>query len=209
VYVQTSWKALWFALLLLARSLNLAAKNPPPPARMTVSVYNDAHVPPDAIAGAEAEASRIFSQAGLDVNWMLCSPLSDTPEKATACSEAAFPRHLHVRILARSRNLTSSTLGASYLSGEGIGCYADVFFGPIAVHARTRRETGAILGHVIAHEIAHLLLGTSSHSESGIMRARWQTGELMSVLNGQMLFTEEQSQVMRQRLSMARQSVGD
>jgi hypothetical protein len=30
-----------------------------------------------------------------------------------------------------------------------------------------------ILGHAMAHEIAHVLLGSSEHARSGLMEARW------------------------------------
>jgi hypothetical protein len=30
-----------------------------------------------------------------------------------------------------------------------------------------------LLGHVLAHEIVHMLLGTDEHSASGVMKARW------------------------------------
>jgi hypothetical protein len=62
----------------------------------------------------------------------------------------------------------------------------------------------------MAHEIAHLLLGTNSHSAEGIMRAQWQKEELVSATKGELLFTARQAQAMRQRLSsVTRQTVGD
>jgi len=62
----------------------------------------------------------------------------------------------------------------------------------------------------MAHEIAHLLLGTNSHAAEGIMRAQWQRDELLSVSKGELLFTPRESQVMRARLfAVARPTVGD
>jgi hypothetical protein len=63
---------------------------------------------------------------------------------------------------------------------------------------------------VMAHEIAHLLLGTNSHAAEGIMRAQWQREELLSASKGELLFTPGQSRVMRQRLSSVEwPTVGD
>jgi len=62
---------------------------------------------------------------------------------------------------------------------------------------------------VMAHEIAHLLLGTNAHSRLEIMGAKWKKKELLRAGKGELLFTEEDSQLMRQRLSKARQAVGD
>ncbi|PYY15245.1 MAG: hypothetical protein DMG60_18205 [Acidobacteria bacterium] len=57
-----------------------------------------------------------------------------------------------------------------------------------------------VLGHVIAHEIGHLLLGLNSHSTSGIMRGLWEEEELKAVERGRLLFTSQQSRLMRQKL---------
>ena len=35
-----------------------------------------------------------------------------------------------------------------------------------------------ILGHALAHEIGHLLLGSNSHSPTGLMRAHWGQSDL-------------------------------
>jgi len=62
----------------------------------------------------------------------------------------------------------------------------------------------------MAHEIAHLLLGTNSHAAEGIMRAQWQKDELLSASKGELLFTPRESQVMRERLfAVGRPTVGD
>jgi hypothetical protein len=62
----------------------------------------------------------------------------------------------------------------------------------------------------MAHEIAHLLLGTNSHSMVGIMKARWQEEDLRSARKGELLFTLAQSQTMRGRIASAgRQTAGD
>jgi hypothetical protein len=43
---------------------------------------------------------------------------------------------------------------------------------------RTQSDPGTLLGHVIAHEIGHLLMGTSTHSPIGLMRERWSDDEV-------------------------------
>ncbi len=61
----------------------------------------------------------------------------------------------------------------------------------------------------MAHEIAHLLLGLNAHSQFGIMRSQWQKEELRKAAQGELLFTAEESQLMKQRLSAARQAAAD
>lgn len=210
MFMQTTRKALWFASLLLPSVPCFAARIAPEPMPLTVSVHNDANVPAATMTSAQVTASRIFRQAGLAVKWIICATSTDKTLGAVGCSEAEFPSHLQVRIVSRQRNTNGSTLGVSYLAADGTGCYSDIFFTRIIdLHSSSGQDIGPILGHVIAHEIAHLLLGINAHSPLGIMRARWDKKELLKASEGDLFFTEEQSQVMRQRLSTERQALGD
>jgi len=58
-------------------------------------------------------------------------------------------------------------------------------------------EIPIILGCVIAHELGHLLLGSNSHSDAGIMQAQWEPRQIKQLLLGSLLFTTEQSKQMR------------
>jgi hypothetical protein len=39
----------------------------------------------------------------------------------------------------------------------------------------------ALLAHVIAHEIGHILEGVNTHSRSGVMKARWSTDDYLDM----------------------------
>jgi hypothetical protein len=55
---------------------------------------------------------------------------------------------------------------------------------------------GAILGHLIAHEIGHLLLGTS-HSSKGIMSSLLGPLSLGRAISGKLQFTSEEARQIR------------
>ena len=206
----TTGKSIWFGIFLLHMIVGgrASAQSVAPTSQVTVSVHNDANVPRDTLVSAETTASTIFREAALNVGWMNCM---GNQRAASPCTKAAYPTYLHIRIVARARNLPGTTFGIAYLSADGSGCYSNVFLEPIAhLHATTGQGVGTVLGHVMAHEIAHLLLGTNSHSADGIMRAQWHGEELLSASKGELLFTPWQSEVMRQRLSsVERSTVGD
>jgi hypothetical protein len=170
--------------------------------RVTISVHNDAGISSDTLAGAEREAARVFRQSGIEAKWLNCPLPPDGPEDPAQCRTAAFPAHLQLRIARRSRNLSEITFGISYLSADGSGCYADLFYQRVEeMHERSRVDLASLLGDVAAHEIGHLLLGTNSHAANGIMRSRWQNEELGSIGTGTLFFSDAESRQMRSKLA--------
>jgi hypothetical protein len=177
---------------------------PKSPVVVTISVYNDAAVPWRTIRGAEDEASLIFREAGIDVEWLNCHAVSDitvAAEKSRGCGETIFSEHLDLRIVRRSVGLSPKVMGISFLSEDGSGCQADLFYERIkGLRQKSNASLTSILGGVASHEIGHLLLGTNSHAPRGIMRAVWGHDELVSVSRGALFFSEKESTRMRGRL---------
>jgi hypothetical protein len=200
--LKTLGKCIWLVLAMEAFSADGGAKTAGGnPLEVKVSVFNDAQIDDGRLTRAERVASELFAHAGIQIDWMNCGDPTETDGERAACSEAAYPKHLQVRVREQSLSLKESTLGLSYLGEGGIGCHADVFYtgiGPIAQEAHLSPET--ILGLVFAHELGHLLLGTNSHSASGIMRATWQGHEFSAVGKGTLGFTEIQGRKMKARL---------
>jgi hypothetical protein len=199
--LKTLGKCIWLVVTMEALSVAVWAETAGVSAlEVKVSVFNDAQIDDGRLTKAESVASELFAHAGIQIDWMNCGNPTETDEERAGCSEAAFPKHLQVRVRRQSLNLKESTLGLSYLGEGGIGCHADVFYAgiaPIAQEAHLSPEI--ILGLVFAHELGHLLLGTNSHSASGIMRATWQRQELSAAGKGALGFTEIQGRKMKAR----------
>lgn len=174
-------------------------------APLTVSVYNDARVPGEVLNRAEAAASRIFQRAGIAVNWLNCAVPAASEQASRACREVAFPKHLQLRIVRKSVGLHGEAMGVSFQGEDGIGCLADLFYEPMEELERSdQTDIASLLGHVAAHELGHLLLGTNSHATAGIMQARWTADELTSGEAARMVFLDQESQKMKARLRGAR-----
>ena len=174
-----------------------------PEPHVFISVYDYAHVSTGLLAAAEEDARRVFRQAGVETEWTTCLP---KPEKADpdSCS-AVDANHLTLKILPRAMAAhvreRSDVLGTALVDEKGVGFFAYLFYDRIQRVAKQRKLGHALLGNVLAHEIGHLLMGSNSHSVSGIMSAHWYGEELRRISQAAMFFAPSQSRMMRDRIA--------
>jgi len=169
--------------------------------RIRITIHNDAGAPKSVLTQAADEASRIFQKAGVDSVWIVCQHTNAGASSPPDCLSRVDLTHVSLRIVPWSAQLGDSIFGSAFLSEKGMGVYGDVFY-PSAekLHNNCDASVSRVLGHVMAHEIGHLLLGTNSHSALGIMRPHWQAEELRQIGMGTLLFTPDQARKMQVRL---------
>jgi len=151
---------------------------------ITLRVYNYAHIATALLLRSEGEAAAIFRQAGVETIWVDC-PLSEPElDRFPVCQGPMGRADFALRIRSFTMTPQAAThddaLGSALTClPEGIGCSAEVFYERVA-HWASGGDISAyqLLGHAMAHEIGHLLLGPNSHSRDGIMRAQWNPGDL-------------------------------
>ena len=174
---------------------------------MTVSVHNYADVPTATLSAAEDQAREIFRRAGLETVWLNCSPKLEKVEPSSC--HFSDTTHLTLKISARAVNVQVrdrvNVLGISYPDEKGVGYFAYVFYDRVQELAERQKLGHALLANVMAHEIGHLLLGSNTHSVSGIMCAQWNYDQLRNVAEGIMSFLPSEVRIMQDRLR-ARQS---
>jgi hypothetical protein len=162
-------------------------------------------VGPDALVGAGERSSpgSESDQAGLRPAGRVGAPAPTRFGLETlGCASFEWPTRLAVRVVPQSRLSTNEVFGVAFLSAEGTGCYSDVFYDrAMELHANWNVDLADILGNVMAHELGHLLLGSNSHASMGIMRAHWQGEDLRRLSRGNLLFTNEQADQMRGKVT--------
>lgn len=174
-----------------------------PGPKITVRVYNYAQVWPDPLALAENHARRILRAAGVETLWLDCPVAAAEWRGNPACQEPRNPTHIFLRILPRSMAarlpFSDITFGIAAMSASGErSSDASVFYHRVdELAAGGPASRPQILGHVMAHEIGHLLLKVIGHSPSGIMRARWDREALRQVARGDLLFTPQETALIR------------
>lgn len=137
----------------------------------------------------------IFRQAGIRIEWLNCLPGAGRQQKGVNCTQSPGVSPVGLRILPRL-TATPGFIPEGAL-GVAVGNLASVSFARVKEFAELHRVPQfQILGRAMAHEIAHILLGSSSHSPEGIMRPRWQDADLKFTAVGNMLFTAKQAELL-------------
>jgi hypothetical protein len=170
---------------------------------LTVLVYIYAPIAEHDLAMAERVTSKIFQKTGVELSWVDCPMTRPTALLNPACTAHHVPTDIHLTIV-------PDQIAAPRVGKCAIGLAVAT---PPSEHAqiayisyarakrllRNPRELSVegLLGHCIAHEIGHLLLGTDSHSPSGLMSARWNPQELELIARGQLTFSIDQAVAIR------------
>ncbi len=170
-------------------------------AAIMVVVYNETGVPEADLAKAERQAAQVLRRAGVNVIWANRSFGSITGTRCTQTADGVAC--LSVHILRQPMAAGGDVFGMAFVDPGAIGKYIDVFYGRVQALGSENLDASGVLGHVIAHETGHLLLGVQSHSKIGIMQPHWYEGELRKASMGNLLFTPEQAQLMRERIRAA------
>jgi len=139
----------------------------------------------------------------VEAAWADC-PLSGADlDSFQACQQQMGGADFALRILsaamAQKAPARGEALGFALPCPEDLpGCYAEVFYQRVADWV-SGAEISAyqLLGHAMAHEIGHFLLGQNSHSRDGIMRPQWNPNDLRVIARASLRFTPEQAERLR------------
>lgn len=156
---------------------------------------------------AAALAGTILGQAGLGVSWVGCWSGNPAAAQTPAdCERPVQPNQLILRLV-RGGDFNAAghhaSLGFSLvdLHARG-GSVATVYVDRVKALARGARiESADLLARAIAHEVGHLLMGTTQHASSGLMRAVWSQAELRRKVAADWQFSNAEAQTMRRALA--------
>jgi hypothetical protein len=168
-----------------------------PGSTITLRVANYARVPAGVLAAAQRKAGRALREAGIDTRWLECplAGVSVDPEPRRG------PADFFLTVVSKvtpERRSEQDALGFALPCRPGkAGCMAYILYSRIeTLAADGDAGLSDILGHAMAHEIGHLLLGPG-HSPVGIMRAEWNRKDLESAARNQLSFTPQQVGLLR------------
>jgi len=164
----------------------------------TVLVYNYANASAATLFLAEREATRILDSAGATIVWTNCwDERQLSVETNQLCAKGWTSQTPGLTLISGTNRFLPKEFGAA-----SIPVYATIYYEHIALRAHednSEAELPILLGCVIAHELGHLL-GFPGHSTSGIMQPQFGARQIRQALMGNLLFTKEQTRVIRERV---------
>ncbi len=150
---------------------------------VAIRLLNGDAVPPGVLEQAEKAVTAIFARAGVRVEWLDCRR-----------SDCGTTSGLRVQILSQP----AGAAGYAVIGPETR--YAVVRYPVVEKSAAALAVDAApVLGATMAHEVGHLLLG-KGHSERGVMSPRLGRKEFERAARGELAFTGEEAQRIRQTL---------
>ena len=187
---------------------------------LTIRVYDYVRLPGPDFEQVRAHAERVFVRAGVPTRWIRCASKPGEPTDPD-CKGIITSTDLVLRIMPEAMAsripVSGKTFGYAVPSKDSrFGTVANVFHHRVGeLIGRMRQRVGGrfyseavVLGHVVAHELGHVLLGHGSHSRSGIMAFPWGPKQLGACLTGGLLFSKPQAAKIRGDVRERRQARG-
>jgi hypothetical protein len=168
---------------------------------LVVRTYDSAGVSSRTLERAHDSARATLAAIGIEPIWRPCL--------ASGCVSKLEADEVEVRLVTATPLSERGSLGYAAIDvAQRAGTLATVYVNRIDTLARQADvDPGILLGRAIAHEIGHLILGTTTHARFGLMRATWKTDELRREMPLDWIFSGEQGAEMRVRLAARADSI--
>jgi hypothetical protein len=142
---------------------------------VTVHLAKGELVPLTVLLQAERTATWIYAGIGVKLKWS-----SSGKDGLSLQFDAGLPEGFHPGALGYAMPFAQT--------GTRVHVIVD------RLHVQVSKPLGgALLGHVMAHELAHVLEGFTHHSETGVMKARWDHGDLEQMTRRPLSFSAEEA----------------
>lgn len=198
-----------WAMIVTAGLPLLAAGIAPRPV-LRVRIYNVAQLASQDLAEAERVAAEIFELGGITTDWKDGSSGSkeelsmDFSTNLVTSGECVLPQAGEINLQFVKKTPQSSLPGSLGLAlpcakfGITVTVFVDRCEKVLRVNSVSLSQ---VLGHVMAHEIGHMLLGPSSHTEAGIMSGHWAQADWLMVSRESKVFLPWQADRIRERIA--------
>ncbi len=185
-----------------------------PTLTVNLHVIDYAEVPENTLIRAEQEVTNIFHKIGVDIVWGHVPVPSEKKRPNSTSTQPVSSTGPQVRISIYPRSMAKPledrlgdmdhVFGFAPRTETQAGRWIYIFYHRVEELVQQRRlqeHKARNLGLAMAHELGHLLLPFHSHSRTGIMRARWNRQDFQLAALGNLGFTTQQTELIRNELS--------
>src|SRR5260370_31699904 len=160
--------------------------------RLTLVIYDHAHVGPEPLAHAENTVSGILAHANVQLTWR--DGFAYAAERREAMNPPPEdPAMLVVKLQPESEAVRYGVRSVC----EGIGFESGAIVFVRSFDSRNTASAATRLGYVMAHELGHMLLGLNAHGMVGIMRGTLLPEDWEQAAKGTLGFTHSQNHQIR------------
>ncbi len=134
-------------------------------------------------------ATGIFKRIGIALEWRSPKDVKDG---------ARIPLHIEIA-LETAQDRAPGALAISY----PFNCTKriTVFYDRIRMSNGHVSRESALFGYVLVHEITHVLQGTDTHADQGIMKAHWDDADRTAIYRGKLSFSGDDIRQIRHGLT--------
>ncbi len=142
---------------------------------LKIRIYGFPGISPQMLRAAETEAERLLRAVHVSFIWVDCT----ARVLPASCAASLSSEELVVRIIRRALpQASANALGMA--ASDSVNPAAFLFYDRMISLRTAKRLISTIVGRVLAHEITHLLLPSATHSQFGLMRAQWETDDMLT-----------------------------
>jgi hypothetical protein len=143
----------------------------------------------------ETIATQLFANIGVGIEWYHDD------------GHCKVPPEEFLVILVSTGASDSKLPGALAYSQLDDGAHIEVFYNRV-VKTVEPRQVPVLLGHVLAHEIAHMLEGLNRHSDAGVMKAHWDERDFIEMSDRLLPFAPEDAELIQRGIMQRRVQAG-
>ena len=168
---------------------------------LVLRTYDTAGLSPGEMSAARLSAADSLRTAGIEVAWVTCDRIHQ-PQPDVRCETPVDSATVVVRLVMAPLRVASGVLAQSYVDPRAAnGSLATLYVDQVRELAKTTlADPGALMGRAIAHEVGHLLAGTSAHAPAGLMRAVWTASAIDRNDPRSWAFSVREGEVLRRNL---------
>ena len=175
---------------------------------VTIQIHDYSHVSSESLTRARAVVTAMYERIGVRTEWMGVVQQhvggEKRPSRRDEISRMPIAQVTLIILTAKMAargHVSEDALGFAAVPEEGMGRIAYAIYDRVReTAARAATNEDDLLGFVMAHEIAHLMLPRGAHAEAGLMRGRWDVRDFQRTDVLSLGFSPEQASEIRSTL---------